>query len=224
MHKGPAADLIPVLFGERPPTVSKKDVTFTPFNSNLDRSQVFKFKFSYSLLWKHKIYYLDNSLWFKCILFIAILLLVQWLHLFSEDNQKVKQMCTVLKFLKWSGWFSSKLCNCFLQLSYIFSHFVFSLDGFMVDIAFFDMSIMDGHMVSHWSEIAIDTQFAYLLSCLWSITLIIVRKIFFFLYLFKIPKCYGIFITCFQKFLDDTYVESYLFPWNFAERGILMKF
>ena len=77
VHKGPAADLIPVLFGERPPTVSKKDVTFTPFNSNLDRSQVFKFKFSYSLLWKHKIYYLDNSLWFKCILFIAILLLVQ---------------------------------------------------------------------------------------------------------------------------------------------------
>lgn len=39
VHKGPAADLIPVLFGERPPTVSKKDVTFTPFNSNLDRSQ-----------------------------------------------------------------------------------------------------------------------------------------------------------------------------------------
>lgn len=39
VHKGPAADLIPVLFGERPPTVSKKDVTFTPFNSNLDHSQ-----------------------------------------------------------------------------------------------------------------------------------------------------------------------------------------
>ena len=40
--KGPAADLVPVLFGERPPTVSKKDVSFTPFNSNLDHSQVLK--------------------------------------------------------------------------------------------------------------------------------------------------------------------------------------
>ncbi|KAK9289540.1 hypothetical protein L1049_007696 [Liquidambar formosana] len=39
VQKGPAADLIPVLFGERPPTVSKKDVTYTPFNSNLDHSQ-----------------------------------------------------------------------------------------------------------------------------------------------------------------------------------------
>lgn len=39
VHKGPTADLIPVLFGERPPTVSKKDVMFTPFNSNLDHSQ-----------------------------------------------------------------------------------------------------------------------------------------------------------------------------------------
>ncbi|GLT55240.1 hypothetical protein SLA2020_283810 [Shorea laevis] len=39
VHKGPAADLIPVLFGERPPTVTKKDVKFTPFNSNLDHSQ-----------------------------------------------------------------------------------------------------------------------------------------------------------------------------------------
>ncbi|GLT41983.1 hypothetical protein SLA2020_160070 [Shorea laevis] len=37
--KGPAADLVPVLFGERPPTFSKKDVTFIPFNSNLDHSQ-----------------------------------------------------------------------------------------------------------------------------------------------------------------------------------------
>ncbi|XP_022742961.1 DNA-binding protein SMUBP-2 isoform X4 [Durio zibethinus] len=37
--KGPAADLVPVLFGERSPTVSKKGITFTPFNSNLDRSQ-----------------------------------------------------------------------------------------------------------------------------------------------------------------------------------------
>ncbi|OMO70260.1 hypothetical protein COLO4_28666 [Corchorus olitorius] len=37
--KGPAADLVPVLFGERVPTVAKKGVTFTPFNSNLDHSQ-----------------------------------------------------------------------------------------------------------------------------------------------------------------------------------------
>ncbi|KAI3905636.1 hypothetical protein MKX01_036545 [Papaver californicum] len=37
--KGPASDLVPVLFGEKPPTVAKKDVSFTPFNSNLDHSQ-----------------------------------------------------------------------------------------------------------------------------------------------------------------------------------------
>ncbi|GMI70966.1 hypothetical protein like AT2G03270 [Hibiscus trionum] len=38
--KGPAADLVPVLFGERLPTVSKKGaVTFNPFNKNLDHSQ-----------------------------------------------------------------------------------------------------------------------------------------------------------------------------------------
>lgn len=42
VQRGPAADLIPVLFGERPPTVSKKDISFTPFNSNLDHSQVNK--------------------------------------------------------------------------------------------------------------------------------------------------------------------------------------
>ncbi|XP_059428468.1 uncharacterized protein LOC132162222 [Corylus avellana] len=40
VQKGPAADLIPVLFGERSPTVTKKDVKFTPFNSNLDHSQM----------------------------------------------------------------------------------------------------------------------------------------------------------------------------------------
>lgn len=61
LHKGPAADLIPVLFGERPPTVSKKDVTFTPFNSNLDLSQVFKYKFSYYHLFKHKINLLSRQ-------------------------------------------------------------------------------------------------------------------------------------------------------------------
>ncbi|XP_074320614.1 uncharacterized protein LOC141657331 [Silene latifolia] len=37
--KGPAADLVPVLFGEREPSRSKKDVTFSPFNINLDHSQ-----------------------------------------------------------------------------------------------------------------------------------------------------------------------------------------
>ncbi|KAG7563399.1 AAA+ ATPase domain [Arabidopsis suecica] len=38
--RGPAADLVPVLFGERQPSVSKKDVkSFTPFNKNLDQSQ-----------------------------------------------------------------------------------------------------------------------------------------------------------------------------------------
>ncbi|KAK4783285.1 hypothetical protein SAY86_007659 [Trapa natans] len=39
VHKGPAADLIPVLFGERPPTFSKKDTTFQPLNAHLDHSQ-----------------------------------------------------------------------------------------------------------------------------------------------------------------------------------------
>ncbi|XP_073067095.1 uncharacterized protein [Primulina eburnea] len=39
VQKGPAADLVPVLFGERPPTVSKKDIKFTLLNSNLDSSQ-----------------------------------------------------------------------------------------------------------------------------------------------------------------------------------------
>ncbi|CAL9248836.1 unnamed protein product [Arabidopsis halleri] len=38
--RGPAADLVPVLFGERQPSVSKKAVkSFTPFNKNLDQSQ-----------------------------------------------------------------------------------------------------------------------------------------------------------------------------------------
>ncbi|KAL0339631.1 UNVERIFIED_CONTAM: DNA-binding protein SMUBP-2 [Sesamum radiatum] len=40
VQKGPAADLVPVLFGERPPTVSKKDIKFTPVNLNLDHSQI----------------------------------------------------------------------------------------------------------------------------------------------------------------------------------------
>ncbi|XP_043713417.1 DNA-binding protein SMUBP-2 [Telopea speciosissima] len=39
IQKGPASDLIPVLFGEKPPSVSKKSVSFSLFNSNLDHSQ-----------------------------------------------------------------------------------------------------------------------------------------------------------------------------------------
>ncbi|XP_073107835.1 uncharacterized protein [Elaeis guineensis] len=38
-QEGPAADLIPVLFGEKQPMHSKKVVQFTPFNKNLDHSQ-----------------------------------------------------------------------------------------------------------------------------------------------------------------------------------------
>lgn len=40
IQKGPASDLVPVLFGEKTPTVVKKDVSFTLFNKNLDHSQV----------------------------------------------------------------------------------------------------------------------------------------------------------------------------------------
>lgn len=40
VQKGPAADLVPVLFGERQPALAKKDISFTPFNTNLDHSQV----------------------------------------------------------------------------------------------------------------------------------------------------------------------------------------
>lgn len=39
VRTGPAADLVPVLFGERLPTVSKKEIKFTLINSNLDHSQ-----------------------------------------------------------------------------------------------------------------------------------------------------------------------------------------
>ncbi|KAK9157815.1 hypothetical protein Scep_004389 [Stephania cephalantha] len=39
LQKGPAADLVHVLFGEKAPTVSKKDVLFIPINSALDHSQ-----------------------------------------------------------------------------------------------------------------------------------------------------------------------------------------
>lgn len=42
VQNGPAAGLIPVLFGEQKPTVLKKDIAFKPFNSNLDHSQVNK--------------------------------------------------------------------------------------------------------------------------------------------------------------------------------------
>lgn len=40
VQKGPASDLVPVLFGEKTPSVVKKDVSFTPFNKNLDHSQM----------------------------------------------------------------------------------------------------------------------------------------------------------------------------------------
>ncbi|MQM06152.1 hypothetical protein Taro_038973 [Colocasia esculenta] len=39
VQKGPAADLVPILFGEKPPVTSKKVVPFSPFNKNLDHSQ-----------------------------------------------------------------------------------------------------------------------------------------------------------------------------------------
>ncbi|CAO2822194.1 unnamed protein product [Amaranthus hypochondriacus] len=37
--RGPASDLLPVLFGENPPGKSKKEFSFSPFNKNLDHSQ-----------------------------------------------------------------------------------------------------------------------------------------------------------------------------------------
>nr|ATB19672.1 putative DEAD-like helicase [Juniperus indica] len=39
VQKGPAADLVPVLFGEKAPTFSKKTISFSPFNTGLDHSQ-----------------------------------------------------------------------------------------------------------------------------------------------------------------------------------------
>ncbi|PHU22305.1 hypothetical protein BC332_07412 [Capsicum chinense] len=47
--KGPASNLVPVLFGERQPTMSKKDVNFTPLNHNLDHSQVYHLDLCQSL-------------------------------------------------------------------------------------------------------------------------------------------------------------------------------
>lgn len=41
VQSGPASDLVPVLFGERQPSVSNKDIKFTLINKNLDHSQVF---------------------------------------------------------------------------------------------------------------------------------------------------------------------------------------
>ncbi|CAI0459544.1 unnamed protein product [Linum tenue] len=40
VDKGLASDLVPVVFVERQPTLSKKDATFTQFNSDLDHSQI----------------------------------------------------------------------------------------------------------------------------------------------------------------------------------------
>ncbi|KAJ6792790.1 DNA-binding protein SMUBP-2 [Iris pallida] len=39
VQKGPAVDLVPVLFGEKPPEILKKTFQLTPFNKNLDHSQ-----------------------------------------------------------------------------------------------------------------------------------------------------------------------------------------
>ncbi|KAL5708165.1 myosin ATPase [Ranunculus cassubicifolius] len=39
VHKGPASDLVPILFGEKAPTVAKKETPFILINSNLDHSQ-----------------------------------------------------------------------------------------------------------------------------------------------------------------------------------------
>ena len=67
VQKGPASDLIPVLFGERQPTVTKKNVTFTLFNSNLDHSQVRKFNllyFSYTI----------KGLLFRLFIYLLLLL------------------------------------------------------------------------------------------------------------------------------------------------------
>lgn len=41
VQKGPAADLVPVLFGEKPSSIAKKAVPLSLFNKNLDHSQVF---------------------------------------------------------------------------------------------------------------------------------------------------------------------------------------
>ncbi|KAI0504327.1 hypothetical protein KFK09_015279 [Dendrobium nobile] len=38
-HKGPAVEMIPVLFGEKLPTTTKKIMQFSPFNKTLDHSQ-----------------------------------------------------------------------------------------------------------------------------------------------------------------------------------------
>jgi len=40
VQKGPAADLVPVLFGEKPPMFLNKSTQFTLFNKSLDHSQV----------------------------------------------------------------------------------------------------------------------------------------------------------------------------------------
>ncbi|XP_020273755.1 DNA-binding protein SMUBP-2 [Asparagus officinalis] len=39
VQKGPASDLVPVLFGEKPPTFLNKALQFTPYNKSLDHSQ-----------------------------------------------------------------------------------------------------------------------------------------------------------------------------------------
>jgi hypothetical protein len=45
VQTGPCANLVPVLFGERTPMRSKDAMKFSPFNKNLDDSQVTIFSF-----------------------------------------------------------------------------------------------------------------------------------------------------------------------------------
>ncbi|EFJ16960.1 hypothetical protein SELMODRAFT_179218 [Selaginella moellendorffii] len=40
VSRGPATDLVPVLFGEKPPSFSKTHATYEPYNTELDESQV----------------------------------------------------------------------------------------------------------------------------------------------------------------------------------------
>jgi hypothetical protein len=40
VQKGPASDLVSVLFGSKAPSFSKQPITYKPFNTGLDHSQV----------------------------------------------------------------------------------------------------------------------------------------------------------------------------------------
>lgn len=98
VHRGPASDLIPVLFGERQPAVSKKDISFTPYNRNLDQSQVCNlvscpatlFFISYNLY--EIVLYLRQVIFIPCIIssMVASSFIINmdisitfWVHYFS---------------------------------------------------------------------------------------------------------------------------------------------